>query len=114
MTLALQTLRVMLVVSALSTAAMLVLWLVMGDGSAEIAAYTNGFNLIACALFAVLLPKRQMWIGALFLIFCFILLVGSKSGGFSLVTFPAYIMTLLSFAGIAGIVQWISKERGAP
>jgi hypothetical protein len=113
MTLALQSLRLMLIASALCTALMLVLWLGLNNDLAKTAAYTNGLNLAATLIFTILMPKRQTWISAAFLVFCFMLVVGSKMGGFTITTFPAYIMAILSFGGIAGTLRWISNERDA-
>ncbi|MCY4180797.1 MAG: hypothetical protein OXD48_11100, partial [Litoreibacter sp.] len=51
----------------------------------------------------------------LFLGFNIILLVGSKMGGLTLTSFPAYIMAILSFGGFAGAMQFFSAQRkGAP
>ena len=113
MTLALQSLRLMLIASALCTVLMLVLWLGIGNADAQSATYTNGLNLAATILFSLLLPKRKKWISAAFLLFCFMLVIGSKMGGFTITTFPAYIMAILSFGGIAGTLRWISEEQKA-
>ena len=110
MTLALQSTRLMLIAAILSTALMLVLWLGMGNAAAKSSAYMNGFNVIASALFMFLLPKNKKWISFAFLGFCLLLIIGSKSGGFTLTTFPAYIMTLLGFAGAGGILQSFKSE----
>lgn len=111
MTLALQTLRLMLIFSALAAALMAVLWIGMGDASAKSALITQGINVIACLFFTALLPKRKTWIGVLFAIYCGLLLIGAKMGGFTLTTAPVYIMAILSLGGLAGIMRWFTKER---
>lgn len=114
MTLALQSLRLMLIASGLLAVLMAVLWLGMGDTLAKPALITQGINLLVCLFFTGLLPKEKTWVSVLFALYCGLLLIGSKMGGFTLTTFPAYVMAILSLGGLAGIVRWFTRvEAGA-
>ncbi|WP_306114724.1 MULTISPECIES: hypothetical protein [unclassified Roseovarius] len=112
MTLALQSLRLMLIASVLAALLMGVLWLGLGNGAAKPALVTQGINVVACLVFTVLLPKEKTWISVFFALYCGLLLIGSKMGGFTLTTFPVYVMAILSIGGLAGIIRWFSGRAG--
>ncbi|MCY4333204.1 MAG: hypothetical protein OXC60_00830 [Litoreibacter sp.] len=115
MNLALKALKLMLIVAALSCAIMLFTIYVQGSEAAWSALYLNGFYLIACLFFMATLKGGSKFVMLLFLGFNIILLVGSKMGGLTLTSFPAYIMAILSFGGFAGAMQFFSAQRkGAP
>ncbi len=109
MTLALQSLRLMLIASGLAALLMGVLWVGLGNGAAKAALVTQGINVVACLVFTALLPREKTWISVLFALYCGLLLIGSKMGGFTLTTFPAYVMAILSLGGLAGITRWFTR-----
>ncbi len=111
MTLALKSLHLMLAASLLSALLMVVLWLGFGDAAARPAFITQFANVMVCLFFTAMLPMRKAWISVLFVIYCGLLLIGSKMGGFTLTTLPVYVMAILSLGGLAGIARWFSKER---
>ena len=111
MALALKSLHLMLIASAASVLLMIVLWLGFGDAAAQPALMTQFLNVMVCLFFAAMLPKRKTWISILFLLYCGLLLIGSKMGGFTLTTSPVYVMAILSLGGLAGITRWFTNER---
>lgn len=111
MNLALKSLHFMLIASALSVLLMVVLWLGFGDAAARPALITQFINVMVCLFFTAMLPKRKTWISVFFALYCGLLLIGSKMGGFTLTTLPVYVMAILSLGGLAGIIRWFSNER---
>lgn len=111
MPLALNALKLMLAVAAITCAIMLFAIFVQGNAAAWPALYLNGFYLVACLFFMLTLKSGHKLIVLMFLGFNILLLIGSKMGGLTLLTFPAYIMAVLSFAGFAGAMQHFSAKR---
>ena len=111
MKLALNALRLILVVSGLSCALMAIVIFGQGNQTAWEQLYLYGFYLIASLFFMATLKRGNTLVVVLFLAFNIILLVGSKMGGLTLQTFPSYILAILSFGGFAGAMQFFSAQR---
>lgn len=111
MSLALASLRYMLIVAVVSVVMLGVLGFAMGDPDAKNGMTTALIDVAALLVFRYALPKEHAGMAILFALFCGMQMISAKMNGFSLVAGPSYLLAIIGIFGIAGIVRWFRDER---